>query len=93
MKNFVQDGCNVYFFVKVTPKSHQNKIIGWQDDKLKMTVRAPPEKGKANAEVIRLLAEQFDLPKSRIEILSGLGSHIKRICVHHVTVEELCLKK
>lgn len=41
------------------------------DGAIKIDVAAPPEDGKANAELIRFLAEYFDVPRSSVEILSG----------------------
>jgi uncharacterized protein (TIGR00251 family) len=42
----------------------------------RVEVRAPREKGKANAAVIALLAEHFGVPRSSVEILRGeLDSH------------------
>ncbi|MDI9643242.1 MAG: DUF167 domain-containing protein [Archaeoglobaceae archaeon] len=34
-------------------------------------VRAPPIEGRANAELIEVLAEYFKVPKSKIRIVSG----------------------
>jgi uncharacterized protein (TIGR00251 family) len=42
----------------------------------RVEVRAPREKGRANAAVIALLAEHFGVPRSSVEILRGeLDSH------------------
>jgi uncharacterized protein YggU (UPF0235/DUF167 family) len=35
-------------------------------------VTAVPEKGKANTKVIELISEYFKVPKSKINILSGI---------------------
>lgn len=40
-------------------------------------VRVPPIEGKANERIRELLADYFNLPKSRIEIVSGLKSKKK----------------
>lgn len=65
--------------VKVLPGARQAKIVGWQGSLLKVNVPAPPQKGQANAALIDLLARHFNLPKSRIKIISGHTSRIKRI--------------
>lgn len=65
--------------LKVVPKSSRNRIVGWIGDRLKVTVTAPPERGKANAAVIGLLAEILELPRSAIRIVSGEGSPLKEI--------------
>lgn len=57
--------------VKVITKSSQNKVIGFEGDILKIKCTAVPEKGKANALVIKLLSEYYQVPKSSIKILKG----------------------
>ncbi len=42
-------------------------------------MKAPPERGKANEEVVSLVARLFDLPASRVEVLRGLTSPDKVI--------------
>lgn len=68
------------FDVKVTPRSSFNKIKF--DDRSKIIrvyVTAPPEDGKANEAVIRLLSDEMHLPKSQISILRGHSSRTKTI--------------
>ena len=61
----------------MVPGASRNQIVGWLDDSLKVSVSTPPEAGKANKAVIRLLANTFDIKKNDIEILSGQTSPIK----------------
>ena len=42
-------------------------------------LKSPPVDGKANAELIALLAERFDCPRSAIAIKSGAGARIKLV--------------
>lgn len=66
--------------VKVIPKSSRDEIAGKLDDRTwKIKVTAAPERGKANAAVCELLARHFDIPKSRVEVVSGHTSHLKQI--------------
>lgn len=65
--------------VKLTPKSSKNEIIGWENGFLKIKISAVPEKGQANAELIRFLSKIFSLPKTSITILSGETSRQKMI--------------
>lgn len=73
--------------VHVTPKSAKNQIIGWVADAqgqpvLKVKIAAPPEDGKANAELIKFLSKQWDIPKSAIELAGGETSRHKRLRIH-----------
>jgi uncharacterized protein len=65
--------------VKVKPNSKQQKIEQQTDDTLTVYLKSPPVDGKANEELIKLLAEKFNVPKSHIRIKSGLSSRQKLI--------------
>lgn len=68
--------------VKVTPKSSQNKITQPGESfkinpkveqvHFRIKVTSAPEKGKANQQIIKLLAKYFKVSKSNIEIIRGL---------------------
>lgn len=69
----------VTFTVKVIPRSSRTEIAGIDGSTLKVRVAAVPEKGKANEELREALAEQFHVPKTGVEILTGETSQQKRI--------------
>ena len=68
------------FKVRVTPHARQNKLVE-SDGVLRVYVTAAPEKCRANAAVVELLAEYFDVPKSRIKILKGLTFSEKTVAI------------
>jgi uncharacterized protein (TIGR00251 family) len=61
--------------LKVQPKASRDAIAGVIDTPdgpaLKVAVSAPPDKGKANAAVIGLLAKSFGVAKSRVTLTHG----------------------
>ena len=65
--------------LKVVPKSSRDRIAGWLGDRLKVQVGAPPERGKANAAVVALLADVLQLPRTAVRIVSGEGSPLKTV--------------
>ncbi|GBE93416.1 DUF167 domain-containing protein [Nostoc cycadae] len=65
--------------VKVKPNSKQQKIEEQADGSLTVHLKSPPVDGKANEELIKLLADKFDVPKSYVTIKSGLSSRQKLI--------------
>jgi uncharacterized protein len=71
--------------VKVKPNSKVQKITEEADGSLTVNLKSPPVDGKANEELIKLLAEKFDIPKSDIRIKSGLSSRQKLV---EITLEE-----
>jgi uncharacterized protein len=52
-----------------------------RDGALLVRLAAAPVDGAANAELIEILARSLDLPKRRIEIVSGDRSRSKRVRV------------
>lgn len=68
------------FNVRVTPHVKQNKVVE-SDGVLRVYTTTAPENGRANAAVVELLAEYFDVPKSRIKILRGLSGRDKVVSV------------
>ena len=67
--------------VRVGPGARRDRIIGRHDNALKVAVRSPAEKGRANAELIRVVAEALDLAPRDVEILRGSTSRDKVLLV------------
>lgn len=63
--------------LKVVPKASRDRIVGWLGDRLKVSVTAAPERGRANAAVEALLAGALELPASRVRIVSGETTALK----------------
>lgn len=57
--------------VRVTPRSRQRRLEQAPDGTWRALVREPPEDGRANAALIALLAEHFDVPKRSLRIVHG----------------------
>lgn len=69
-----------YLRVKVTPKSPKTELTGKLDDgTLKIRIAAPPEKGKANKELIKFLSKHLQIEKDQITIVSGKSDPLKLI--------------
>lgn len=72
--------------VRVTPKSSRAGVGEWRlmadgREALEVRVRAAPEGGKANAEVVETLARALSIPKRDIEVIAGQTSRLKRVSV------------
>jgi len=69
--------------VRLTPKSSADRIQGLVESTadgathIKVAVTAPPEDGKANAALLKLLAKTWKLPKTSLTIASGATSRRK----------------
>jgi uncharacterized protein len=72
--------------VRLTPGARREGFSGIADigdgkAALKISVRAPPEDGRANAALIALLAKEWGLPKGAFSLLSGASSRQKTLLV------------
>lgn len=67
--------------IKVKPNSQQQKTIEEADGSLTISLKSPPVEGKANEELIKLLAKRFNVPKSKITIKLGLSSRQKLVVI------------
>lgn len=79
-----QDGGDLILAVRLTPGASREEVAGrWTDEKgadwLCARVRAVPEKGKANAALVALLAKALDWPRSAIFLESGDTNRLKRL--------------
>lgn len=57
--------------VKVSAGAKTDKIEEVAPDFFKIRVQEPPEKGRANNRVVELIAEYFNIPESRVYLISG----------------------
>ncbi len=65
--------------VKVKPNSKQQSVKEKPDGSLTVHLKSLPINGKANEEVIKILAKKFDVPKSNIRIKLGSSQRQKLI--------------
>ena len=65
--------------VKVVPSAGR---VAWALDKtgtLKCYLKNPPEQGKANRELIQLLARTLKMPENRITLVRGMTTRTKLV--------------
>jgi uncharacterized protein YggU (UPF0235/DUF167 family) len=70
----------VRLVVKVTPGASRDAVVGWLGDAVKVAVREPAERGRANAAVERLLAVSLGVPAASVRIAAG-GSSARKVVV------------
>jgi uncharacterized protein (TIGR00251 family) len=65
--------------VKVKPNAQKQKIEEAADGSLIVHLKSPPVEGKANEELIKLLAKKFEVQRSQVVIKSGIASRNKLV--------------
>ena len=69
------------FTVRVVPRASRSEIVGEHDGALRVRVSSAPVDGAANEELVKLLAQAFEVSRNAIEITSGHSSKTKRVSI------------
>ncbi|CEO16703.1 hypothetical protein RMONA_01430 [Rickettsia monacensis] len=81
--------------LKVKPNSNRNLISDFitinNIPYLKLSIKALPEQGKANEEIINYLAKEWKLSRSNIEIIKGHTHSLKTILIKNINEDYLNL--
>ncbi len=75
--------------VRVQPRSSRNEVSGLFEGVLRVRLTAPAVENRANEALVRFLAEALDLPRARVEIVSGDRGRNKIVRVHGIAPREL----
>ena len=65
--------------IKVEPRSSRSGIVGQYGDAIKVKLTSPPVDGRANTELIEILAKEYGIRKKDVEIISGFNSKNKLV--------------
>jgi uncharacterized protein (TIGR00251 family) len=74
----VRDDGSVVLRVHVQPGAGRTLVQGRHGDALKVSVAAPPQGGRANEAVAKLLAELFGVKDAAVSIVGGETNRAKR---------------
>ena len=75
--------------IKVHPRANRNTVEVSDDGAVTIRVTAAPDRGKANAAAVKLLAGRLDVPKSSVSIIRGHTSRNKVVRVDGIEDAEL----
>ncbi|MDP9304361.1 MAG: DUF167 domain-containing protein [Actinomycetota bacterium] len=65
--------------LRVSPGARSAEVVGRHGEAWKLRVAAPPEGGRANEAVVRLLADTLSLPRDAVTLVSGHGARDKTV--------------
>lgn len=71
--------CRLY--VRAQPGARRSGVVGLWNEHLKVALRSPAEKGRANDELLDVLAEALGLRPSQLAIARGEGARLKEIVI------------
>jgi uncharacterized protein (TIGR00251 family) len=63
--------------LRVSPGASRTELVGRYGSGWKVLVSAPPERGRANDAVVRLLARRLRVPRASVAVVSGRSGRDK----------------
>ena len=74
--------------VRATPRSGRDSIEAGTGGVFLVRVTAPPDEGRANAAVCKVLAEALGVPKSAVTVVRGHRARVKTLEITGMTDDE-----
>jgi uncharacterized protein (TIGR00251 family) len=74
--------------LRIQPRASREEIVGVAGDTIRIRLTAPPVDGAANQALVRLLAHRLQVPRSAVELISGLTGRDKLVAVAGLSAEE-----
>ena len=75
--------------VLVRPSGRANRVAGVHDRALRVEVTTPPERGRANEALVRVLAEFLGVSRKAVTVLRGQGSRRKVLRIEGLTRDDV----
>ena len=93
MENILQENnLGIILNVKLVPNSSFNKVVDYTQDYIRIKISSPPIENKANKELIEYCSKLFDVNKSKISIISGEKSKLKKVLIKDTKLDVMTQK-
>lgn len=67
--------------IRLQPRASRSALVGAENGRLRIRVRAAPVENAANKQMIAMLAKEFGVAKSRVRLLAGVAARDKRVAI------------
>ena len=89
-KAFKAAGGGTLLLCRVQPGASRSGVAGaYGGESVRIALQSPPVDGRANQELLRMLAELCGIPKGRVSLRSGASGRTKSVFIEGVSPEEL----
>ena len=78
----------IILVVRLVPNSSFSKIVDYTNEYIRIKISAPPIENKANKELLDYFSQFFSVNKSKISIVSGEKSKLKKILIKDTNLDE-----
>jgi uncharacterized protein (TIGR00251 family) len=73
------EGADLVLNLRVQPRARRDEFAEPFGDQIKVRITAPPVEGKANAHLLRFVADLCEVPLSQVSLLAGGQNRSKRL--------------
>lgn len=74
--------------IRVSPGARTTELVGRQGEAWKVRVAAPPERGRANDAVLKLLADRLGVARGELTLVSGASGRDKVVELQGLSADE-----
>jgi hypothetical protein len=82
-------GTSATFFVRVVPRSAREGVAGTSGGAVRIRLTAPPVENRANEALVRFLSKSLDIPRRRVELVTGERGRHKVVRIQGMSREEI----
>jgi uncharacterized protein len=75
------EAAGIIIDVHLRPGARRSAIVGEHDGRLKIALQAPPTDGRANAGLLKFLADRLALPQGAVTLVAGARQRRKRVAI------------
>ena len=75
--------------VTVSPGASRTELVGRHGDGWRARIAAPPERGRANEALCKLLAKQLSVARGSVEVVAGRSSRAKIVEIDGLALAEI----
>jgi uncharacterized protein (TIGR00251 family) len=86
---FRVSGGSILLAVKAAPGASRSRVAGLSDGRLRISIAAAAEDGRANGELRAFLAKALDCPRRDVALVAGEKSRLKTLSLPLACLERL----
>ncbi len=91
--NFIiEKGNDVILIIKLVPNSSFSKVVDYTGEFIRIKIASPALENRANRELTAYCSQLFCVNKSKIKIVSGEKSKLKKILIEDTKSEDIIQK-
>lgn len=75
------DNDDVIVHIYVQPGAKCTEVVGFHGEELKIRLASQPIDGRANKDLLKFVAQKFDVPRRKVMLIRGSKSRHKKIAI------------